>query len=191
MATFGHYISPMKRLQVPDAFKMLPNRIDGAGIEVFLFDSPLVNDDDTSLEFTLHTLVIVLDGSLSVNHDTMTELVHKDEAIMMKKNCSVSMSITSEYKKIFRCLVISFDEPSLKYALLPFELEPANTAPILLKIPLNDKIKVFTDSILLYYQSYKDKNNWATLLQGKLRELLWIFFHTSVKEKAKEFFSAG
>ena len=83
-----------------------------------------------------------------------------------------------------------FDEPSLRYALMPFELQANPRGSTLLKIPLNEKLKVFTESILLYYQSNKEKSNWSILLQNKLRELIWIFFHTDLKEQAEDFFGA-
>jgi hypothetical protein len=178
----------MKTLDLPSAFKMLPNRIEGAGVEVFLLDS-LPGSNDSFLELHLHTLMIILDGSVIVTCDAIAESIGKDEAIMMKKNSTVQMDIPNGGEKDFRCLLIFFDEPSLKYALMPFELSSGTANLSVLKIPLNEKIKVFTDSILLYYQSFKEKNNWTLLLQGKLRELIWIFFHTNIKDQAKAFFS--
>lgn len=188
MATFDHYLSPMKTLDLPGAFKMLPNRIEGSGVEVFLLDS-LPGSEDSYLELRLHTLMIVLDGCVSVTCETVHEVIRKDEAIMMKKNSTVQMNIPRNVEKEFRCLLIFFDEPSLKYALMPFELTTGAAKLSVLKIPLNEKIKVFTDSILLCYQSFREKTDWSLLLQGKLRELIWIFFHTNIKDQAKVFFS--
>jgi hypothetical protein len=179
----------MKRLDLPEAFRMLPNKIQGAGVEVFLLDSTLPLKSQDSYELRLHTLMIMLDGSITVGCEPTKELLQKDEAIMMKKDSVVRLIVPDEGQ--FRSLVIFFDEPLLRYALLPFELSGNSEGNNLLKIPLNEKIKVFTDSILLYYKSNKEKSNWTVLLQNKLRELIWIFFHTDLKEQAKEFFSAG
>lgn len=181
----------MKRLDLPEAFRMLPNKIQGTGVEVFLLDSSLPLDIQTTHELRLHTLMIMLDGSITVECGTTQESLKKDEAIMMKKDSVVRLIVADEEIHSFRSLVIFFDEPSLRYALLPFELSGNSQGSNLLKIPLNEKIKVFTDSILLYYKSNKGKSNWTILLQNKLRELVWIFFHTDLKDQAKEFFSAS
>lgn len=168
---------------------MLPNKIEGAGVKVFLLDSTSAAMLASVLELRLHTLIIILDGSMSVNCAESVEVVNTDEAIMMKKDGKATITVTPGEENIFRCLMIFFDEPSLKYALMPFELTATTSQVSVLKIPLNEKIKVFTESILLYYQSFKAKNNWTLLLQSKLRELIWIFFHTEIKKQAKEFFS--
>jgi hypothetical protein len=178
----------MKTLELPRAFRMLPNKIQGAGVEVFLLDS-LPESKGSFLELNLYTLMIILDGTATVTCDTTQEIITKDEAIMMRKNTIVQMEIDRNHENKFRCLLIFFDEPSLRYALMPFELEAGHPSTSVLKIPLNEKIKIFTESILLYYQSFKEQNNWTLLLQGKLRELIWIFFHTNIKEQAKAFFS--
>lgn len=170
---------------------MLPNKIEGAGVKVFLLDSAAMSELDSTLELRLHTLMIMLDGAVSITCEQTVDTIEKDEAIMMRKNSIAQMRITEADAKVFRCLMICFDEPSLKYALMPFELSNTSSQPSVLKIPMNEKIKVFTDSILLYYQSFKEKNNWSLLLQSKLRELIWIFFHTNIKQQAQDFFSAA
>lgn len=181
----------MKQLDLPEAFRTLPNKIQGTGVEVFLLDSSHPLDLQTTHELRLHTLLIMLDGSITVECKTIQESLEKDEAIMMKKDSIVRLIGPDEKIKSFRSLVIFFDEPSLRYALLPFELSGNARESSLLKIPLNEKMKVFAESILLYYKSNKEKSNWTMLLQNKLRELVWIFFHTDLKDQAKEFFSAG
>jgi hypothetical protein len=178
----------MKTLELPSALKMLPNRIEGSGVEVFLLDS-VPGGTSSILELQVHTLMIVLEGSVAVTCGSIEESLEKDEAIMMKKNSTVQMHVDAADENTFRCLLMFFDEPSLKYALMPFELHSGISATNVLKIPLNEKIKVFTESILLYYQSFKEQNNWSLLLQGKLRELIWIFFHTNIKDQAQAFFS--
>lgn len=168
---------------------MLPNKIEGAGIEIFLLDSAAPLSDQTT-RLNLHTLIVVLDGSITAASNASREIVAKDEAIMMKKDASVRLTVPSAHSNPFRCLVIFFDEPSLRYALLPFELVPNSSQTNLLKVPLNEKLNVFTESILLYYKNTKEEKNWTALLQNKLRELVWIFFHTEVREQAREFFSS-
>jgi hypothetical protein len=179
----------MNRLDLPEAFRALPNRIQGAGVEVCLLDSAAEQKMNSILNLKLHTLIIVLDGPITVNCNGNRETLQKSEAIMMKKNCQLEFEIRDEVRTSFRCLLIFFDEPSLRYALLPFELSPDSSSQSFLKIPLNDKIQVFTDSILLYYKSLQVEQNWTMLLQSKLRELIWIFFHTEIKDQATLFFS--
>jgi hypothetical protein len=180
----------MKRPDLPEAFRMLPNKIQGNGVQVLLLDSALPINTQKTHELQLHTLMIILEGAIAVQCNTTRELLKKDEAIMMKKDSVVQLTVPGENVDSFRCLAIFFDEPSLRYALMPFELSSNSPGHNLLKIPLNEKIKVFSDSILLYYKSNKGKNNWSMLLENKLRELVWIFFHTELKEQAKEFFGS-
>jgi hypothetical protein len=179
----------MKRVDLPEAFRALPNKIQGNGVEVFLLDSALPLSNGKTHRLHLHTLMIILDGSMIVECDTTTEALEKDEAIMMKKDSVVAMTVPDESFSAFRTLALFFDEPSLRYALMPFELTANAHGGNLLKIPLSEKMKVFSDSIILYYKSNKEKIDWTVLLENKLRELIWIFFHTQVKEQAREFFS--
>lgn len=192
MATFSRCTFPtlrMERLELPEAFRVLPQKIQGTGIEVFLLDASALLGDQTIHHLQLHTLLIILEGSLVVTCNDISETLQKDEAIMMKKESIVQMQIPPAQTDTFHSLALFFDEPSLRYALLPFELPSRENASKLLKIPLNEKIKVFTDSILLYYKSTRHDNNWTVLFQNKLRELVWIFFHTDLKDEAKQFFS--
>ncbi|HEY0655043.1 MAG TPA: hypothetical protein VGD65_18020 [Chryseosolibacter sp.] len=179
----------MKTLDLADSFRMLPNKIQGTGVEVFLVDSPSALNDLHPYKLSLHTLIIMLDGSVGVGCDGVRESVQRNEAIMLKKDSLVQFTIPVQHRNSFRSLILFFDEPTLRYALLPFELPAASSGPNVLKIPLNEKIKVFTDSILFYYKSTHQNGNWTILLQNKLRELVWIFFHTELKHEAQQFFS--
>jgi hypothetical protein len=178
----------MKRLDLPEEFRQLPNNIQGSGVEVFLLDSTGPFTMPAKHHLHLHTLIIILDGTISAECEGVQEILHREEAIMMKKDSIITLKIPDDTAHLFRGMVIFFDEPSLRYALMPFELQASPHGTTLLKIPLNEKIKVFTQSILLYYQSNKEKSNWSILLRNKLRELIWIFFHTDLKEQAEEFF---
>jgi hypothetical protein len=179
----------MKILDIPDAFETLPNKVQTAGIEVVLFDQDFPFDR-SPLKLRQHVLMINLDGEIAITCNSIPEKLKKGEAIMIKKNALVRFAIEKSTGTTFRSLLIFFDEPSLRYALMPFEIIENSTELDYFTIPLNDKLIVFTDSILLYYSQTKEASEWAMLLQNKLRELLWIFFHTEMREQAKLFFKA-
>jgi hypothetical protein len=180
----------MKKLDIPVAFQSLPNRIAGSGIEIIVFENPLPLLD-SKLLLQQHTLLIVLAGTVTLSCNSSEEILQKGEAIMMKKNCGLQLKPGEPKSSDIRLLLIFFDDPSLRYALLPFEMGNNSDKIDFFKIAQDHKLGIFTDSILLYYDPVKNESNWTMLLRNKLRELIWIFFHTSSRNQAQLFFNTS
>ena len=177
----------MNTLELPHACTMLPNRIEGDGIEVFLLDS-LPGNEGAYLQPNLYTLITVIDGAVTMTCNSTREVIAKDQAMLIKKDTPVQIDRHTLEDNKFRGLLIAFDEPALMHALIPFRYGNNNSSTKVLKIPSDEKLKVFTDSMVLHYPSLNEQNNGKLLLQSKLRELIWILLHTVIKDQAKAFF---
>ena len=163
--------------------------MDNKGIDVVVLDHT-IPFNDTLLKLRYHSLVLILDGHMQIDCNGIKEQLEKGEAIMIKKNCSATFSVPASTRSKFRSIFLFFDESCLRYALMPFEIIK-NTADIdYFKVPLNEKLNVFTQSLLSYSSEHNNDAEWSLLLKNKLKELIWIFFHSDIRDSARIFFHA-
>ncbi len=176
----------MSNVQYPDALKVISDRIVGNGIEI-IFCQHENSSPPAKTTFDQHALVIVLEGEVSLRQ-RQSEHLRKGEAMMIRKNSSLTIESKVSSEGLFRCLYLFFDDQSLNYALDGFDPTPAATGISHFKVPLNEHLQEFTQSLMTHYRNFNSQHTWAHLLESKLRELIWIFFHSELREKAFSFF---